>query len=229
MRGVPRERRDFLRAVLGHFDLQDVRRAMNDRAQLFGRVEIETHDHAEAVAQGSRDHARARRRPHQREGLDIERVVARVGSLVDDELALERVHGLVHVLFQDARQAVNLVDEDDLVLLDMAQHAEQLGGILERRARRHLDGNLELAGNDVRECGLPQPGRSVEQHVIERVAALLRGLDEHAQVLLELGLADELFQPARAQERVALGFVGRDDRIADAFVRGHVPMLRPRT
>jgi hypothetical protein len=155
--------------------------------------------------------------------------VARVRALVDDELALERVHGLVHVLFEHAREPVDLVDEHDLVLLDVTQHAEQLSRVLERGTRGHLDRHLELARDDVRERGLPQPRRPVQQYVIERIAALLRRRDEHAQVLLELGLSDELLEPPRPQERVALGVVGVDSRVANAFVR-HVDLMRhPRT
>ena len=49
---------------------------------------------------------------------------------------------------------------------------------------------------------LPKPGRPVEQHVIHRLAALLRRLDGDGEIFLDLRLPREIGEPARAAARL---------------------------
>ena len=60
---------------------------------------------------------------------------------------------------------------------------------------------------------LPRPGRAVEQHVVERLAAAFRGMNEHAQILARGLLADELVEALRAQRLIGVlgGALGRGD------------------
>jgi hypothetical protein len=51
----------------------------------------------------------------------------------------------------------------------------------------------------VRERRLPEARRAIEQQVIERLVALLRGLDCDLEVVLQLLLPDELPQLPRPQ------------------------------
>ena len=46
---------------------------------------------------------------------------------------------------------------------------------------------------------LPSPGGPMEQHVVERLAAALGGVDEHPQILARRLLADELVEALRAE------------------------------
>ncbi len=74
--------------------------------------------------------------------------------------------------------------------------------------------------DDLRQRGLAEAGRADEQHVVQRLAALARRLDEDREVLARLRLADEFGQRLRAQRGVAdiIGAaLGRDD----AGRRGH--------
>ena len=72
-------------------------------------------------------------------------------------------------------------------------------GLVERRAGRRLDGRAHLLGHDVRERRLPEPRRTRQNHVVQRLAALERGRDEHAEVVLDLLLADELVERLGAE------------------------------
>jgi hypothetical protein len=54
----------------------------------------------------------------------------------------------------------------------------------------------------VSERRLPEAGRAVEQEVVERFVALLRGVYGDAEVVLEFLLADELIESARSQRNV---------------------------
>ena len=67
-------------------------------------------------------------------------------------------------------------------------------------AQRHA----ERVGDEVRQRRLADAGRAREEHVVERLAALLRRRDEDLEVLDDLGLADVLVEAARAQRRVVL-------------------------
>ena len=79
-----------------------------------------------------------------------------------------------------------------------------------RRADRHA----QLVRDHVRQRRLAETGRTVQQHVIERLAALPRRGDRDLQVLADAVLADVLVEDARAQP----GFVLRV--LVDAR-RGH--------
>ena len=65
------------------------------------------------------------------------------------------------------------------------------------------DAPISLAMH-VRERRLAQAGRAVQQHVIERFAALARRRHRHAQILADPLLADVLVEHARAQPRFVL-------------------------
>jgi hypothetical protein len=67
----------------------------------------------------------------------------------------------------------------------------------------------------VRERGLAEAGRSVKERVVEGLVSVLRGIDGDAEVVLELGLSDELIEATRPEGDVELFFVvlelaGRD-------------------
>src|SRR5690606_36085620 len=75
-----------------------------------------------------------------------------------------------------------------------------------------LQVHAELVRNDVRERRLAETGRSEEERVIERFAALTRGRDEDRHLLLDARLADVVREAARthgAVERLVLVRRGR--------------------
>ena len=65
-----------------------------------------------------------------------------------------------------------------------------------------MDRGFHLGGNDVGQCGFAEAWRAVEQQVVERFAALLRGFEEDGQVGLELILTDEFAEPLRAERQL---------------------------
>ena len=84
-----------------------------------------------------------------------------------------------------------------------------------RRAHRHA----HLVADHVGQRRLAEPGRPVQQHVIERLAALLRRGDRDLQVLADAILADVLVEQARAQPRLVL-------RVFVDARRGHEAVVR---
>ena len=99
---------------------------------------------------------------------------------------------------------MNLVDEEHLVLLEIRQQRGEVARPLEDGAGRRPDLHLQLLGHDVGERGLAEAGRAVQQHVVERLAALPRGLDRHGQVLPHACLADVFRQRARPETGLVL-------------------------
>src|SRR5947208_4811766 len=120
-----------------------------------------------------------------------------------------------------AGQPMDFVDEQDVPGLEGREQADQVAGALEHGSRGGADVHAELARHEQRERRLPEPRRSEEQRVVERLLALLRRVDGDLERLLDLGLADELVQARGAQRRV------RDALVGERLRRGDLnPLLR---
>jgi hypothetical protein len=107
---------------------------------------------------------------------------------------------------------VDLVDEQDVVLLEVGQQRRQVLGLFQHRARGLAQVDAQLVGDDVRQRGLAQAGRAEQQHVVERLAALLGGADEDLELLARLGLAHVVGQQLGPQGALDRLFVGRGGR-----------------
>ena len=113
-RGVPRLRPAIAqRALALERDVEDPRRALDDRRQVVDAVVLEAVLQAEAVAQRRRQQARARRRADERERRQVERHDPRAGAEADGDRQLAVLHRGIERLLQRALQAVDLVDEED--------------------------------------------------------------------------------------------------------------------
>jgi len=77
-----------------------------------------------------------------------------------------------------------------------------------------MEVDAHLAGDNLRERRLAEPGRTKEQDMVERLAARLRRFDKDAQIVAQLMLADELVEggrPDRAIGSVLLGLLRREN------------------
>src|SRR5208283_3255822 len=75
--------RDFLGAALIHLDIQDFGGAMKNDEQIFGRIELEAMNDAEAGAQGRGDESGAGGGADESEVVEVEGMNARAGALAD--------------------------------------------------------------------------------------------------------------------------------------------------
>ncbi len=183
---------------------EDRGRALHDALEVRGRVGLQPLDQAEAAAEGRREQSLARRRADQREARQRERQHARVRTLVEREVHAEVLHRGVEVLLDRGGDAVDLVDEQHVALLELRQDPDQVARALERRAGGRVQAHAELARQDARQARLAQAGRAAQERVLERLAAPLRRLQRDAQVLDHASLADELAQGARAERVLEL-------------------------
>jgi len=94
---------------------------------------------------------------------------------------------------------VDLVDEEHVAGLEIREQRRQITWALDRRAARHPQLSTHLRRDDVREGGLAEPGRAVEQQMIERLLALARRTNEDTEVLAQAVLTDHLIERTRAQ------------------------------
>ncbi len=69
----------------------------------------------------------------------------------------------------------------------------------QRRARGRAQPHPELVGHDAGQRGLAHPGRAGEEEVVGRLPPLPGRVQQHAQVLLQLGLAHEVGQRPGAE------------------------------
>ena len=144
------------------------------------------------------------------------------GALAEHDVELEVLHGRVQDLLHRPAQAVDLVDEEHVALGQVGEDGGQVAGPHQGRSGGDPEAGPHLVGDDPGQRGLPQPGRPGEQQVIGRLRSPPGRLQHDLEVLLELGLADELGQPP-GPEGDLLGGLHRVGRPAPRG--GRVPPL----
>src|SRR5947209_19863423 len=93
--------------------------------------------------------------------------------------------------------------------------------MVDRRTRADLDADAELVGDDVRERRLAETRRATEQDVLDRLVPAPRGLQEDAEVVAHLLLADIVVEQARSERQVELVVVRA--RVEDLVLAHLVP------
>ena len=99
---------------------------------------------------------------------------------------------------------MDLVDEEDGVLLEIGKHASEISRPLDHRSRRCPNCYAHLVADDVRQRGLAEPGRTVEQHMIERFTATACSGNRDLQVIAQTILPNVLVERTRTQSRLVL-------------------------
>ena len=127
------------------------------------------------------------------------------------------LHGRIENLLYHMRQAVDLVDEEDVLFVQIRQNRRQIARPFDHRSRGRLDIHPHLPGYYIGQGRLPEPRRSVQKHMIERLLTPFGRLDEDGEILLDLLLTDifgkvfrtegdlisiVLFDPLRDSQRI---------------------------
>ena len=141
-------------------------------------VELQTLDDAKAVAQ--------------RRGQQPARVVAPTSVNGGRSSLMERAAGPspimmsswkssmagIEDLLDDRAEAVDLVDEQHVVRLQVGQQRRQIAGRSSTGPELWRRFDAQLVGDDVGQRGLAQPRRAEDQTVVQGLAALTGGLDK---------------------------------------------------
>ncbi len=172
MRGVPRARRAISAAPSASSGTPRMRAgALEDRDEVARVVVVEARDEAEAVAQRPGDETGARGGTDEREAREVEADRARRRALADHDVELEVLHRGVEHLFDRPRQAVDLVDEQHVAVVEVGEDRGEVTGAFERGAARDAQRDVELGGDDPRQRGLAEPRRAGEEEVVDRLPA----------------------------------------------------------
>jgi hypothetical protein len=212
---------------MGAFSRPALRRTIS--ASSSGRIELQPSHDAEAVAQRIGEHAGAGGSTHQGEGLQVELDRAGRRALADHDVDLVVLQRRVEDFLHDRRQAVDLVDEQDVVLFQVGQQRRQVLGLFQHRPGGLAQVHAQFVRDDVRQRGLAQARRAEQQHMVQRLAPLARGADEDLQLLAGLGLAHvvvEQLGPQRPLHRflVRRGGCGRHHRCGGGISKSSVWM-----
>src|SRR5262249_52322561 len=139
--------------------------------------------------------------PDEEEGLEAELHQAGLAAADDRERDRSLVDRLVEALRERPGEAVELIDEEDVTLLQRNEDLEERQEGRQRRPGDDLAPGAELPGSEVGQGGLPQPGRPDQERGSGHAAAELRRRDQAAQVRQSRFLADEVLEAEGAGGR----------------------------
>jgi len=106
---------------------------------------------------------------HQGEGSQIDADRARRRPFADHQIQHVILHGRVEDLLHIGRQAVDLVDEQDVAGFQIGQDGRQVAGLGQHRPAGGPEIDAQLAGDDLGQRGLAEARRAEQQHMIERL------------------------------------------------------------
>ncbi len=94
---------------------------------------------------------------------------------------------------------MDLVDKQHIVLLQRGEYAGQITRFVEHRSGSDLEAHTEFVGYDCRQCGLAQPGRTVQKQMVKSFAAHTGGCHKHFQIVHYAVLSGESLKLRWAQ------------------------------
>ena len=139
---------------------------------------------------------------------DVDADGARRRPLADDDVEEEVLHRGIEDLLDLVVEAMYLVHEEDVARLEVGEDGGEVPSALDGGARGGVHLGPHLVCHDARERRLAEARGAREDHVVERLAAVARGLDEHAEVLPHALLADVLVERPRPERAVLVEVVG---------------------
>lgn len=149
--------------------------------------------------EGSRQQSASGGGAYQRKGAQVYLYASCRRAFVYHDVDAVILHGGVKILLHQRREAVNLVDEQDIVRLQAGQYAGKVARLVEYRAGSYLEAHAQFVGNDVAQRGLSQSRRAVQQHVVQCFASQSGCLYKNAQVVHHLVLPAEVLEVQGAQ------------------------------
>lgn len=187
---------------------EELRGPLHDRGELVLIVKLQLVDDPEARAKRVGERARACGGADQGEGREVELDRARRRSFADHDVDLIVLERRVEDFLHNGREAMNLVDEEHVVLFKIREDCREVARSLEHRARGLPEIHAHFSGDDVGERRFAETGRSEKKKVIERLPAAAGGFDEDLKLLAHGALADVVGELRRTERPVDVLFVG---------------------
>ena len=151
-----------------------MRRAGDDFLQFRRRIHLQTAEDPETVAQRRRKHSGARRRADQRKPFERKTDISCRRTLPDDNVERVILHCGIQNFFHRTVETVNFVDKQNIPFVEIGKDRRQIARTFDGWSARHFDLRSHRVGDDVRQRRLAQSGGTVQQDMIERIAARLR-------------------------------------------------------
>jgi len=107
------------------------------------------------------------------------------------------------------RQAVNLVDEKNVALLQVGEQRCQVTGAFHNRPGRAFEVDTHFESDDMCQGRFPESWRTAEQDVIDRITAMPCRFDQDTEIFFNLLLANVLIQRSRTQTGFQERFIRR--------------------
>ena len=203
---------DLDRAVVGDLDAQNGCRTADYLGELFGRIHLQPAIDAESVAKRRGQHTCLGRRAYQRELGQREAYALRGRALTDDKVERKVLHCRIQHLFDVAVEAVNLVDEQHVVLAEVGEDRRKVRRLFDCGTGGDADLRVHLGSDDVRERGLAKPRRTVQEHVVERLSPCDRRLYVNLEIFFDLVLTDIFVHRTRTKGVFAVALTRRLQR-----------------
>ena len=162
-------------------------------------VKIEVAEDPEPVPQGGGQQPDAGGGPDEREALQPKAVAAGMHAFVENEINGEILHGRIEQFLHRFGKPVDLVDEQYVAGLQVREDADQVSALFKGRPGGDGQVGPHFVGDDVGQRGLAEPRGPVQQHVVDRLAALGRRLDGDLEGFNHIPLADIVGQQLRPQ------------------------------
>ena len=124
-----------------------------------------------------------RRRADQRERGQIDPHRARRRAFADHDIERAVLHRGIEDFLDRGTEPVDFVNEQDVAVLQIGEQRREIARFGNDRAGCGAEPDAHFLGDNLRERGLAKPRRAKEQHMVKRLPAPLRGLDEHAQII----------------------------------------------
>ena len=179
-----------------------------------------------SVAQRRREQTRPGRGPHQGEFGEIDLHRAGTGAGADHEIELKILHRRIEDFLDRGVQPVDFVDEQHVAVFERGQLRGEIAAFGDHRAGGRAEIHPQFARDNLRQRRLAEAGRADEQHMVERIAPRLGGLDKDLEIFARHLLAGEIGKRQRPQRGVMIlgGGFGRDQ--AAGFGHGRLTVSR---
>src|SRR5882762_9118778 len=144
----------------------------------------------------------------------------RARPLADDQVNAEIFHRRIQHFLDGRLQPVNFIQKENFLFFERSQNRRQVSFALQQRSCAGLDRHVQFVRDNLRQRGLAQPRRAVQQHVIQRLAAAARRINGNLDIFLDAFLPDIFLQPPRPHAHF-------DARVFVKCLPGHNPFWLP--
>ena len=195
-------RRNLIRRGVLDGHVQDASASLNDVGEGLGVVVLQPKVDAETRAQRRCQQPGARRSADKGKRVEFDLDCAGIRACVDNQVDSVVLHCAVQVLLHDRRKSVDFIDEQHVIRLEVGQQSREVTGLVKDGSGSGSDGNAQFVGDDVGQSRLAQPGRSVQQRVIQGLAAIRSRLDKNPEVFERRALSREVIETRGPQHAV---------------------------